>query len=171
MKKTLSVTAALGIALSFTAAASADPVQTADTATTTTTTTTTTPAVEGTTTTNTTTPAVEGTTTTNTTAPAVEGTTEPTTTTPAEETTSTTTPIPAIDGPIIKAEEVVLNPTRLIELANSTYFYDMPNGKPLGTLSPQKVDTTGNEAPGIIGGQWIEVYTWLGKAWIFLGNE
>lgn len=157
MKKTLSVTAALGIALSFTAAASADPVQTADTATTTTTTTTT--------------PAVEGTTTTTTATPAVEGTTTTTTTTPAVETTSPTTPIPKIDGPIIKADEVVLNPTKLIELAQSTYFYDMPNGKPLGTLSPQKVDTTGNEAPGIIGGQWIEVYTWLGKAWIYLGSE
>ncbi|KKO53041.1 hypothetical protein [Paenibacillus sp. DMB20] len=136
------MTAALGIALSFTAAASADPVQT-DAATTTTTTTTT--------------PAVEATTTT--------------TTTPAVETTSTTTPIPVIDGPIIKADEVVLNPTRLIELAKSTYFYDMPNGKPLGTLGSQKVDTTGNEAPGVIGGQWIEVYTWLGKAWIYLETE
>ena len=139
MKKTLSVTAALGIALSFTAAASADPVQTVDAATTTTTT------------------------------PAVEATT--TTTTPAGETTSTTTPIPVIDGPIIKADEVVLNPTKLIELAKSTYFYDMPNGKPLGTLGSQKVDTTGNEAPGVIGGQWIEVYTWLGKAWIYLETE
>ncbi|NMO97274.1 hypothetical protein [Paenibacillus lemnae] len=88
-----------------------------------------------------------------------------TTDTQVIEGTSTTT-TPNMEEPIIKADEVVMNPTEIIQLMKRTYFYDMPNGKIMGALSPQKVDTTGMERQMIWGGEWVEIYTWLGKAWI-----
>ncbi|MFI2858016.1 hypothetical protein ACH6EH_12895 [Paenibacillus sp. JSM ZJ436] len=129
MKKTVSFTAALGLALSLTAGASAAPVQGY---------------------TDTVTPAsTSGTVTT------AEGTSMEPTMTLANE-------------PIIQADEVVLNPTEIINLMKRTYFYDMPNGKVIGALAPQMVDTTGNERQMLWTGEWVEIYTWLGKAWIHM---
>ena len=124
MKKTLSFTAALSLALSITAVASANPAETTDSAS----------------------------------------------ATPVVEAVNTTTITPVVEEPVIKAEEVVLVPTPLIELTEKTYFYDMPNGQIIGALAPQKVDTTGNTTQMIIGGEWVEIYTWLGKAWIYIGD-
>ncbi|MCT1402001.1 hypothetical protein AK95_06250 [Paenibacillus sp. LC231] len=72
------------------------------------------------------------------------------------------------EEPIIKPEEVVLVPTPMIEIAERTYFYNAPNGEKLGALAPQKIDTTGNRTGVVLGGEWVEVYTWLGKAWIYV---
>lgn len=114
MKKTLSMTAALALALSMTAVASADPIS--------------------------------GT---------VTETSQPPLTISPEE-------------PIIKPHEVVLVPTPMIELTKLTYFYNAPNGEKLGALAPQKVDTTDVSYDVVGGGKWVEVYTWLGKAWIYV---
>ncbi|MBT2764927.1 hypothetical protein [Paenibacillus sp. ISL-20] len=70
--------------------------------------------------------------------------------------------------PVIKPEEVVLVPTPMIEIAERTYFYNAPNGEKLGALASQKIDTTGNRTGVVLGGEWVEVYTWLGKAWIYV---
>ncbi|MGE7828110.1 hypothetical protein [Paenibacillus sp. NPDC093718] len=72
------------------------------------------------------------------------------------------------EEPIIKPEEVVLVPTPMIEITERTYFYNAPNGEKLGALAPQKIDTTGNRTGVVLGGEWVEVYTWLGKAWIYV---
>ncbi|ANA79482.1 hypothetical protein PVOR_30063 [Paenibacillus vortex V453] len=81
----------------------------------------------------------------------------------------TTAPAPiSVEEPIIKPEEVVLVPTPMIELTERTYFYNAPNGQKLGALGAQKIDTTGNRQDVVFGGEWVEVYTWLGKAWIYV---
>ncbi len=72
------------------------------------------------------------------------------------------------EEPVIKSEEVVLVPTPMIEIAERTYFYNAPNGEKLGALAPQKIDTTGNRTGVVLGGEWVEVYTWLGKVWIYV---
>jgi len=110
MKKTLSITAALALALSLTAVASADPITG----------------------------------------------------------TVTNATYNSTDEPIIKPDEVVLNPTPIHELTKVTYFYNAPNGKKVGALAPQKVDTTGNRIEDARGGEWVEIYTWLGTAWIYV---
>lgn len=130
MKKTISITAVLGLALSMTAVAGADPIEATQVV----------PATS-------TTPVVEGVTT---------------------NTTTTTTII--TDEPVIKADEVVHNPTKIIELTEVTYFYDMPNGKIIGSLAPQKVDTTTTSAQVVLDGEWVEIYTWLGTAWIYVDS-
>lgn len=121
MKKTFSITAALALALSLTAVASADPVE------------------------GTVTEPVKG----------------------AVTDTSGALPI-VTDEPVIKPHEVVLVPTPMIELTKVTYFYNAPNGEKLGALAPQKIDTTDVRYDVVNGGEWVEVYTWLGKAWIYV---
>lgn len=129
MKKTISIATMLGLALSMTAVAGADPIKATELV------------------------------------PA-------TTTTPVVEGVATNTPTtPVVDEPVIKADEVVLNPTKVIQLTKITYFYDMPNGKIIGSLSPQKVDTTTTSAQTVLDGEWVEIYTWLGTAWIYVGNN
>ncbi|WP_054956892.1 hypothetical protein [Paenibacillus dakarensis] len=128
MKKTISIATMLGLALTMTAVASADPNETTNTV------------------------------------PATTGT-------PVVEAVSTQTSTPATDEPVIKAEDVVIIPTKVIQLTSKTYFYDMPNGKIIGSLAPQKVDTTTTSALQEVNGEWVEIYTWLGKAWIYVGNS
>ena len=140
MKKTLSITAVLGLALSMTAIAAADPVQTVE---------------------DTTPPTTSTTTTTPTT----------TTTTPVIEASATTSTYSVIDEPVIKADEVVLIPTKVIQLTKKTNFYDMPNGKIIGALAPQEVDTTTTSSLEVVDGEWVEIYTWLGTAWIYVGSN
>lgn len=121
MKKTFSITAALALALSLTAVASADPVN------------------------GTVTEPVNG------------------------AVTDTSGGLPILtDEPVIKPHEVVLVPTPMIELTKVTYFYNAPNGEKLGALAPQKIDTTDVRYDVVNGGEWVEVYTWLGKAWIYV---
>lgn len=48
-----------------------------------------------------------------------------------------------------------------IELSAITVFYAAPGGKSLGSLEPQVVRPTGN-----ILGDWVQIYTWFGEAWI-----
>lgn len=101
-------------------------------------------------------------------------TTESTTTTTApavEETSPTSNTTWTFKEPTIKAEELVLNPTKIIELTEKTYFYDMPNGTIKGVLAPQKIDTTRTSAQVVADGEWVEIYTWLGNHWIFIGNN
>lgn len=97
---------------------------------------------------------------------------EATEVTPIVEGVTTTTPtVTVTDEPIIKASEVVLNPTQIIQLTERTYFYDMPNGKIIGALAPQKVDTTTTSSQAVLDGKWVEIYTWLGPAWIYVDNS
>lgn len=51
---------------------------------------------------------------------------------------------------------------KLINLTEKIYFYDGPNGKALGAVSSQVLLPTGAQVD-----DWVEIYTWLGKAWIY----
>lgn len=172
MKKIVSFAAALTLMGSMAAAAGAEEAVTGTvnpetgTEATTTTTTTTTPAVEVNK------PAVE---TVEGTAETVTGTTTDTT---GAEGTSTTTETPAtttdekmFEEPLVKPGDEVLAPTMLLNLLERTWFYDAPNGKPIGALGSQVIDTTGEVVDGFDGGEWVQVYTWKGKAWIHVAIQ
>ncbi|MEC0125937.1 hypothetical protein [Paenibacillus pabuli] len=137
MKKIVSIAAALTLMGSMAAAAGAEATTPA--------TTTTTPAVEVNK------PAVD----------TVEGTVETVT-----GATYGTDDNKIFDEPVVKAGDEVLVPTMLLNLLERTWFYDAPNGKTIGALSSQVIDTTGEVVDGFDGGQWVQVYTWKGKAWI-----
>lgn len=70
----------------------------------------------------------------------------------------------SVDEPIVKSSEIFFAPSP-IDLLEDTFFYESPDGKAWGAISPQKVHPTGN-----IMNDWVEIYTWLGKAWIYLPN-
>ncbi|MEK4528836.1 hypothetical protein NST38_25855 [Paenibacillus sp. FSL H8-0104] len=155
MKKIVSFAAALTLMGSMAAAAGAEEAVTGTvnpetgTEATTTTTTTTTPAVEVNK------PAVE----------TVEGT--------AETVTGATygTDDKMFEEPLVKPGDEVLTPTMLLNLLERTWFYDAPNGKPIGALGSQVIDTTGEVVDGFDGGEWVQVYTWKGKAWIHVAIQ
>ncbi|MGQ8875043.1 hypothetical protein [Paenibacillus sp. TSA_86.1] len=172
MKKIVSFAAALTLMGSMAAAAGAEEAVTG----------TVTPTTSGTEATSTTpaptTPAVEVN------KPAVEtieGKAETVTGTTVDSTgtqgTSTTTETPSttddkmFEEPIVKPGDEVLMPTMLLNLLERTWFYDAPNGKPIGALSAQVVDTTGEVVDGFDGGEWVQVYTWKGKAWIHVAIQ
>ncbi|WP_433747177.1 hypothetical protein [Paenibacillus amylolyticus] len=169
MKKIVSFAAALTLMGSMAAAAGAEEAVTGTVTTekgTEATTTTTTPAVEVNK------PAVD---TVEGTAETVTGTTTDTT---GAEGTSTTTETPAtttdekmFEEPLVKPGDEVLVPTMLLNLLERTWFYDAPNGKPIGALSSQVIDTTGEVVDGFDGGEWVQVYTWKGKAWIHVAIQ
>lgn len=69
---------------------------------------------------------------------------------------------PVVEEPIVDAQDVVIVPNP-IALTEITYFYDGPNGQVQSALAPQDVHPTGQ-----IIDSWVEIYTWLGKAWIYL---
>ncbi|MFD3262050.1 hypothetical protein ACE3MQ_25945 [Paenibacillus lentus] len=71
---------------------------------------------------------------------------------------------PNLDEPIIQVGETVIAPNP-IELLNNTTFYSNPNGEALSALAPQFVHPTGQTI-----NDWVEIYTWLGKAWINVPN-
>jgi hypothetical protein len=52
-------------------------------------------------------------------------------------------------------------------LTVNTPFYFEPGGKVASVLAPQVVNTTGNRVGSLLG-EWVEVYTWLGTAWILV---
>lgn len=102
------------------------------------------------------------------TAETVTGTTVDSTGTEGTSTTTetTTTDDKIFDEPVVKPGDEVLVPTMLLNLLERTWFYDAPNGKPIGALGAQVIDTTGEVVDGFDGGEWVQVYTWKGKAWI-----
>ncbi|GGO07768.1 hypothetical protein [Saccharibacillus kuerlensis] len=72
-------------------------------------------------------------------------------------------------APIVTGDDpdkVSTNPTPTIQLTSMTPFYKAPGGAMMGYLAPQKLDTTGNGTTTPANGQWIEIYTWMGMAWI-----
>lgn len=164
MKKIVSFAAALTLMGSMAAAAGAEEAVTGTVTPTTSTTeaTTTTPA--------TTTPAVE---VNKPATQTVEGKVESVTgsTYNANGNTPVTGSDLMFDEPIVKPGDEVLMPTMLLNLLERTWFYDAPNGKPIGALSAQVVDTTGEIVDGFDGGEWVQVYTWKGKAWIHVAIQ
>lgn len=176
MKKIVSFAAALTLMGSMAAAAGAEEAVTGTVTTPASGTeaTTTTPA---TTTPTTTTPAVE---VNKPAVETVEGNAETVTGTTVDSTgtqgTSTTTETPSTDDikfeePLVKPSDVVTAPTMLLNLLERTWFYDAPNGKPIGALAAQVIDTTGEVVDGFDGGEWVQVYTWKGKAWIHVAIQ
>ena len=169
MKKIVSFAAALTLMGSMAAAAGAEEAVTGTVTPengTEATTTTTTPAVEVNK------PAVD---TVEGTAETVTGTTTDTTgatgTSTTTETPATTTDDKMFEEPLVKPGDEVLAPTMLLNLLERTWFYDAPNGKPIGALSSQVIDTTGEVVDGFDGGEWVQVYTWKGNAWIHVAIQ
>lgn len=64
--------------------------------------------------------------------------------------------------PFVKAGDLFVAPLP-IELQEDTIFYETPEGREWNTLAPQKVTLTGK-----VQGEWFEIYTWLGNAWVHL---
>lgn len=97
-------------------------------------------------------------------ASADEATTTPTTTTTTTTTTTgtPTTSTPVVTAPVIVPDLVVVNPPKKWEITKITTFYQDPNGKAWGKLDPQVLEPTGQ-----IIGNWVEIYTWLGKGWVW----
>lgn len=80
-------------------------------------------------------------------------------------TNSTYTDLP--ETPVITA--AMLKPaTPVIMLTQVTPFYFSPELPPVGWLSPQIVDTTGEVIVDAWGNEWRQVYTWMGKAWVLV---
>ncbi|RCX13936.1 hypothetical protein DFP94_11947 [Fontibacillus phaseoli] len=69
---------------------------------------------------------------------------------------------PVVDEPLVAAEDIIIAPNP-VQLLETTYFYADPNGKALSALAPQEVHPTGQRID-----DWVQIYTWLGNAWIYL---
>lgn len=82
----------------------------------------------------------------------------------AENESNKLRPLLNIDEPLIQAKDTVIAPDP-IELFTVEWIYDNPDGKKLNALAPQFVHPTGKTL-----GDWVEIYTWLGKAWIVIPN-
>ncbi|WP_334076081.1 MULTISPECIES: hypothetical protein [Paenibacillus] len=95
------------------------------------------------------------------TAPTVVGQTVEGTVTTSEGTSVTNSTYVDLDEPIITPDEIIIAPEP-ITLTKVTYFYETPGGKTLSALAPQTVNPTGQTS-----NNWVEIYTWLGKAWIY----
>ncbi|WP_433944108.1 hypothetical protein [Paenibacillus sp. SN-8-1] len=99
-------------------------------------------------------------------ATAASADTAPVTTTNSTGTSTTTsTPVvtsTTVSSPIIVPDLIVANPPKKWEILKVTTFYKDPNGKAWGKLDPQVLEPTGQ-----IIGDWVEIYTWLGKGWVF----
>ncbi|BFH65295.1 hypothetical protein [Paenibacillus azoreducens] len=59
--------------------------------------------------------------------------------------------------------------TLTLEITEATPFYFQPEGKLANTLAPQTVFSTGKRVADTKGnGEWLEIYTWLGNAWMHI---
>lgn len=94
-------------------------------------------------------------------------TTDASSTTPVAESTSETVtePTKMIPEPIVTANSGVTQPNLPLILTVNTPFYFEPGSQIANMLAPQVVSTTGNRV-GSLTGEWVEVYTWLGIAWV-----
>ncbi|WP_223067774.1 hypothetical protein [Paenibacillus caui] len=68
---------------------------------------------------------------------------------------------PIFDEPIIVSDLITVAPAPLV-LSKFTYFCKEPKGTAWGALAPQTVTPTGKKV-----GEWVEIYTWLGTAWVY----
>lgn len=92
-----------------------------------------------------------------------EATTTQTTTTETQSTQTENNPIRlTVSEPFVKASDLVVAPLP-IDLEETTVIYEMPEGKAWSKLAPQYVTPTGK-----VQGEWFEIHTWLGNAWIHL---
>ncbi|WP_172196999.1 hypothetical protein [Saccharibacillus qingshengii] len=98
-------------------------------------------------------------------------------TVPGTPTTPTTPATPGTEVPVDPNAPLVPTndpskysdtPTPTIDLTTMTPFYKSPGGTMIGYLGPQKLDTTGNGTTDPASGQWVEIYTWMGLAWIVI---
>ncbi len=69
---------------------------------------------------------------------------------------------PVVEEPIVAVEDIIIAPNP-ITLTEITYFYESPTGAALSALAPQDVHPTGQTIDN-----WVEIYTWVGKAWIYM---
>ncbi|MBP2002452.1 hypothetical protein J2Z69_003525 [Paenibacillus shirakamiensis] len=104
----------------------------------------------------------DATTTTTTTTGTTPTTTTTTGTTPTTTTPSTTTTTTTTMKPVIWSDLTIINPPKKWDITKITTFYKDPNGKAWSTLDPQKLEPTGQ-----VIGNWVEIYTWLGKGWVW----
>ncbi|KHF33655.1 hypothetical protein CM49_04072 [Paenibacillus sp. P1XP2] len=85
--------------------------------------------------------------------------------------TSTTVvqPTKLFDEPLIQPGDLSKENNEPIVISKITPFFADPNGRILNFLSPQVVYSTGKHVTDVNGdGQWVEIYTWLGTAWLHI---
>lgn len=98
----------------------------------------------------------------------IEATTTGTTTTdtPSSEAPATETqnaPVRlTVSEPFITGSDLFVAPLP-IELNEITVIHESPEGKAWSKIAPQYVTPTGK-----VQGEWFEIHTWLGNAWIHL---
>lgn len=98
----------------------------------------------------------------------IEATTTQTTTTdttskeaPSAETENAPVRL-TVSEPFVKGSDLVVAPLP-IELNEITVIYEAPEGKAWSKLAPQTVTPSGK-----VQGEWFEIHTWLGDAWVHL---
>jgi hypothetical protein len=92
-----------------------------------------------------------------------EATTTQTMSTETQSTETENNPIRlTVSEPFVKAGDLFVAPLP-IELKETTVIHEMPEGKAWSKLAPQIVTPTGK-----VQGEWFEIYTWLGNAWVHL---
>lgn len=92
----------------------------------------------------------------------------------AAEVTGTASNPPTVTGStysnsfetIITPSDIRLATPQIILTVNTPFHLSIDGIKPIGWLSPQTLDTTGEVIIDTWGNEWREIYTWLGKAWI-----
>lgn len=92
----------------------------------------------------------------------------------AAEVTGTASNSPTVTGStysnpfetIITPSDIRLATPQIILTVNTPFHLSVNSVKPIGWLSPQTIDTTGEVIIDTWGNEWREIYTWLGKAWI-----
>lgn len=87
--------------------------------------------------------------------------------------TATSNPTTVTGSTYIESFETIITPSeirvatpQIILTANTAFHLSINSSKPLGWLSAQTVDTTGEVIVDAWGNEWREIYTWLGKAWV-----
>lgn len=55
---------------------------------------------------------------------------------------------------------------QIILTVKTPFHFSVDSMKPVGWLSAQILDTTGEVIIDAWGNEWREIYTWLGKAWV-----
>lgn len=91
----------------------------------------------------------------------------------AEVTGTTSTPTTVTGSTYSNIFETIITPSdirvatpQIILTAKTPFHFSVDSTKPVGWLSPQTVDTTGEVIIDVWGNEWREIYTWLGKAWV-----
>lgn len=87
----------------------------------------------------------------------------------ADTVTGTTTSPGSVSAPaesVVTATATIQTTPQIILTQKTAFYLATGNTIPVGWLSAQTLDTTGEVITDGNGNEWREIYTWLGKAWL-----